>query len=238
MVPRKVVVLIADIGGYTNFIRLHKTSLAHADLIVHELLDSVVQASRGRFELSKLEGDAVFLYANEEQAPEDLGPVFAGMHRAFHVTQQAIDKNQTCGCAACVGVERLKLKIVAHRGEALVRKIRKANELTGECVIAVHRMLKNEVPIKEYALLSEELARAAKPEWQDKLVTSKLSMEGFEDDFPTAYLDLRDLAGEAPPSIKHSWLMRSIANVGHWFQALPFRLGLKQPLKNFRNVAD
>jgi class 3 adenylate cyclase len=235
MAERKVVVLIADIGGYTNFIRAHKTALVHADLIVHGLLDSVVKASRGGFELSKLEGDAAFLFASEDQAPEDLAPVFAAMYRAFHATQQEIDKNQTCGCMACVGAEGLKLKIVAHRGEALVRKIRKTNELTGECVIAVHRMLKNEVPLREYVLLSEDLAQTAKPKWQCKLVASRLAMEGFGD-FPTAYLDLRDLAGEVPPGVKHPWPSRLITNLWHGTLALPYRLGLKQPLKNFRNV--
>ena len=235
MVPRKVVVLIADIGGYTHFIRAHKTSLVHADLIVHELLESVVKASRGGFQLSKLEGDAAFLFAGEDQAPEDLAPVFAEMHRAFHATQQKIDKNQTCGCAACVGAEGLKLKIVAHRGEALVRKIRRTNELTGECVIAVHRMLKNEVPLREYVLMSEEVAQTTSPKWQGKLVAGRLPMEGFGD-FPTAYLDLRDLAGEVPPAVRRPWPVRIMTNLWHGILALPYRLGLKQPLKDFRNV--
>ena len=235
MAQRKVLLLIADIGGYTAFIRAHKTSLAHADLIVHELLESVIKSTRGTLELSKLEGDAVFLFADAERAPADLEPVFAKMHRAFHATQQMIEKNQICGCAACEGSGGLKLKIVAHHGEAIVRKIRRAHELTGEPVIIVHRMLKNEVPLREYVLLSDELAQTTKREMQCKLVGGRLNLEGIGE-FPTAYLDLRDLAGDVSPAGRLPWLMRFVAYVWHGVLALPYRLGLKKPLKNFRNV--
>jgi len=237
MAPRKVLLLIADIGGYTSFIRAHQTSLAHADLIVHELLESVVRASKGRFELSKLEGDAAFFFADAATAPDDLAPVLAEMHRAFHATQQMIERNQICGCAACVGSGGLKLKVVAHRGEALVRKIRKAPELTGECVIVVHRMLKNEVPIREYVLFSEELALAARAETQSRLTACRLAMEGFGE-MPIAYLDLRQLAGEIPPAILLPWPKRFVAFVWHGILALPYRMGFKKPLLDFRNVPE
>jgi len=237
MASRKVLLLIADIGGYTKFIRAHKTSLAHADLIVHELLESVVQAARGSFELSKLEGDAVFLFTASDSPSADLTPVLAEMHRAFHAKQQMIEENQICGCAACVGTGGLKLKVVAHRGEALVRKIRHCHELTGECVIVVHRMLKNEVPLREYVLFSDELARAANAETQCRLVATRLNMEGFGE-VPTAYLDLSQLAGEIPPAVRLPWPMRFLAYVWHGVLAIPFRLGMKRPLEDFHNIPE
>lgn len=232
---RKVLLLIADIGGYTKFIRAHSTSLVHADMIVHELLESVVRSARGRLEFSKLEGDAVFLFADASCPPEDLAATLAGMHRAFHATQQMIEKNQICGCAACEGSGGLKLKVVAHHGEAIVRKIRSAQELTGESVIIVHRMLKNEVPLREYVLFSEELAQSAKQQMKCELVRGRLNMEGFGD-FPTAYLDLKELAGEIPPAVRHPLPLLLLVNAWHGILSIPYRLGLKKPLQGFRNV--
>jgi hypothetical protein len=159
------------------------------------------------------------------------------MHRAFHATLQIIDQNQICGCAACVGAERLRLKVVAHRGEACVRRVRQVQELTGECVIMVHRMLKNDVPLREYVLFSSELAQAAKAEMQCRLTACRVALEGFGE-MPSAYLDLRQLAGEIPPAVRLPWPLRFAAYVWHGILALPYRLGLKKPLDNFRNVPD
>jgi hypothetical protein len=235
MATRNVLLVIADIGGYTHFIRAHKTALAHADLIVHKLLDSVVRASAGRLTLSKLEGDAAFLFAESSTEANDLAPIFSAMHRAFHATNQMIEKNHICGCAACIGACGLKLKVVAHQGAALVRRIRNTPELTGECVILAHRMLKNHVPLPEYALLSEDLARAAKPEIQCRLVPSLLTLEGFGE-VPAAYLNLQDLAGAIPPASRAPLPLRVLAFLWHEFLALPYRVGLKKPLAAFRNV--
>ena len=55
--------LIADISGYTPFMRLHAMSLAHAQDIVTDLIDGLIDAAGAPFKLCKIEGDAAFLYA-------------------------------------------------------------------------------------------------------------------------------------------------------------------------------
>ena len=61
--------MIADIGGYTRFMNLHRMSLAHAQENTLRLLDAVIDAAPG-LELSGLEGDAAFLYVTEPTAEE------------------------------------------------------------------------------------------------------------------------------------------------------------------------
>jgi hypothetical protein len=53
--------LIADIAGYTRFMKFHRASLAHAQDIVAQPLEAVIDAAPG-LTLAKLEGDAAFFY--------------------------------------------------------------------------------------------------------------------------------------------------------------------------------
>ena len=71
----------------------------------------------------------------------------------------------------CLQTGNLRIKFVAHFGEASIDPVRQWTELTGVDVIVVHRMLKNDVPVSEYLLatdaalrrLGDEFRRRAKP---------------------------------------------------------------------------
>jgi hypothetical protein len=39
---KHVALVLADIGGYTKFIRLQKTTLLHADEIISQLLETII----------------------------------------------------------------------------------------------------------------------------------------------------------------------------------------------------
>src|SRR6266536_944544 len=58
----RALLVIADIGGYTPFMRLHRTSLAHAQDVVARLLEAMIDAAP-QLTLLEVEGDAAFLYA-------------------------------------------------------------------------------------------------------------------------------------------------------------------------------
>jgi class 3 adenylate cyclase len=55
---RRGTLLIADIGGYTNF--LTAVELEHSTDILSDLVGAIVAQASGAFQLAKLEGDAVF----------------------------------------------------------------------------------------------------------------------------------------------------------------------------------
>ena len=42
METRRVILVLADISGYTRFVRLHRLSQAHAESIICELLDALI----------------------------------------------------------------------------------------------------------------------------------------------------------------------------------------------------
>lgn len=161
MNAKKVALVIVDISGYTHFIRTQKMSAIHAEEIIFDLLESVINTAEHPLTLNKLEGDAVFLYAEigsqdpaalardvAKQAQEFLEVFYK---RAKTLTQERAE----CDCNACQSVHDLRLKVVLHVGEAIFKTIRQFEELAGEDAIIVHRLLKNSVPTHEYILMTE-----------------------------------------------------------------------------------
>ena len=88
--------LIADIAGYTRFMKFHRSSLAHAQEIIAQLLEAVIHATSRRLALAKLEGDAAFFYAafppGEEPSLEFVGEQAAAIYRAFHARVSDLKK--------------------------------------------------------------------------------------------------------------------------------------------------
>src|ERR671939_217154 len=162
MATRRALLLIADIGGYTEYMQFHRSILGHAEAATSRMLDKVVDAARD-FDLIEIEGDAAFLSREVDGAdrPAALAAVTrtaVAMHRAFHEERRLIELNM-CPCESCTQTSELKLKFVAHVGEVATQTIKRRRKLVGMDVIYVQRLLKNSVAAPEYVLVSEELYR-------------------------------------------------------------------------------
>ncbi len=145
---------LADISGYTRY--LAGVELDHAQDILADLLGTVVDAFRPTFTLSKLEGDAVFLYRFDEAVDGSvLLDVIEGAYFAFQRRLVSIRQASLCECQACVMIGELNLKVVAHYGEVVEQTMVGVTELVGSDVVVVHRMLKNEVSIPAYAFITD-----------------------------------------------------------------------------------
>ncbi|PJB66600.1 MAG: DUF2652 domain-containing protein [Anaerolineae bacterium CG_4_9_14_3_um_filter_57_17] len=161
MEAKKVALVMVDISGYTHFIRAQKVSAIHAEEIVFELLEAVIDRAEYPLTLNKLEGDAVFLYAeigdnNLARVTRDVAKQVQGFFEAFYDRARTLTEERAeCGCDACSRVHDLRLKVLLHSGEAVFRQIRQFEELAGEDVIAIHRLLKNDIPAREYILMTD-----------------------------------------------------------------------------------
>src|SRR5829696_7922164 len=229
MPSERTLLMIADIGGYTEYMRTHRMSLAHAEVNTARLLEAVIDAAP-EFELIEIEGDAAFL-SRRADSLDNGGPVAAvtqaagGMHRAFHVERRNVVAN-LCPCAACSHADNLKLKFVAHIGEVASQQIRKRRKLVGIDVIHVHRLLKNPVDAPEYVLFSEELYRTgedALPEVRE--VSQELEGIGPSNSF---FVAIEDVAGAAPPPPDPSWPARVGRTLDVAGRGLPYMLGLRR----------
>ncbi|MEI9864472.1 MAG: DUF2652 domain-containing protein [Limisphaerales bacterium] len=82
-------------------------------------------------------------------------PEAAGFLRLFREKITELSGSTTCDCHACTHIEKLRLKIIVHRGEALFHRVLHFDELAGVDVIIAHRLLKNSIKAGQYLLLTE-----------------------------------------------------------------------------------
>jgi len=142
--PEPACLVIADISGYTSYIA--GTELDHSQDILADLISTVAGALRPTFKLSKLEGDAVFVYAVTDTIDGSaLQDVVEGCYFAFRRRLRDIRQASTCECNACLLIPNLDLKFVGHQGQVIRQRILGHDELAGGDVILVHRLLKNGV---------------------------------------------------------------------------------------------
>jgi len=158
------ILAVADISGYTRFVVMHRSSIAHAEQIVSELLETVTQNAAVPLKLQKLEGDAAFLVAEvtgpADTAVNDVMRQVAGFMEKFQQKKQELFEKSVggCPCTACQSIEKLGLKTVVHRGEILEKNMGGLTELAGEPVIVAHRLLKNSVAGTNYILATDDVA--------------------------------------------------------------------------------
>ena len=230
MEPERAVLLIADIGGYTEYMRSHRMSLAHAEVNTARLLGKVIDAARG-FDLIEIEGDAAFLSrqvdtVQRDAAVSEITQAAIGMHRAFHLERQHVATN-LCPCDGCVQADNLKLKFVAHIGEVATQPIKQRRKLVRIDVILAHRLLKNPVQAPEYVLLTEELYRTGKAALPDPVHEVSQDVEGIGS-VRAYFVEIEDLAGSLPPLPDPSWLARLGRTLEVAGRGLPYMLGLSR----------
>ena len=133
--------LLADITGYTRY--LQSTELEHAQDVLADLLETIVEALQPVFVLSKLEGDAAFAYAAASKLnPTMIMDTVESAYFAFRKRLRDIDRATSCDCNACILIPGLDLKFFVHFGEYVVRHIAGTEELTGPDVVLAHRLMK------------------------------------------------------------------------------------------------
>jgi hypothetical protein len=226
----RALLLIADIGGYTEYMGSHRMSLAHAEATTARLLERVIDAARD-FDLIEIEGDAAFLSRQAEALDGDATVVATtqaavSMHRAFHIERQHVATN-LCPCEFCTQANNLTLKFVAHIGEVATQTVKHRRNLVGIDVVFVHRLLKNPVQVPEYVLFSEELYRSGEATLPDPMHEVSQDLEGIGP-VRTYYVDLEDLAGPLPPPPDASWFGRLGRTAGLAGRGVPYMLGLRR----------
>jgi hypothetical protein len=210
MTSGRALLLIADIGGYTDYMLSHRMSLAHAEVNTSRLLEKVIDAVPD-FDLIEIEGDAAFLARQADTLDSDATvdltlQATMAMHREFHLERHYVATN-LCPCASCTQANNLKLKFVAHIGEVATQTIRQRRKLVGIDVILVHRMLKNPVTVPEYLLLSEALYNTSSTPLPGPAHAVAQDLEGIGPS-RSYFLDVADLPGSRPPLPEPSMLER------------------------------
>lgn len=160
---RPALLFIPDISGFTDFVS--KTEVQHSQHIIEELLEILLDANEIALQVSEIEGDAILFYrfGRAPTAAELLAQV-QKMFIRFHAHLKKYETHRICNCGACRTANNLTLKFVAHYGDIALNTIKKHQKLFGKEVIVAHRLLKNDLEHREYALLTQNLVQAC-PQW-------------------------------------------------------------------------
>lgn len=167
-VSKPVFFFIPDISGFTGFIS--DRDFQHQQYIIAELLEVLIETNPLGLQVNEVEGDAIFFYkAGEAPSMDQLLNQANRMYLAFHHHLKKYGVSRLCNCPTCKSASRLTLKFIAHQGTASLHRIKEREKLFGTDVILVHRLLKNNVPQREYLLVTDSLPAptASLPEsWQ------------------------------------------------------------------------
>ncbi|KAA0222056.1 DUF2652 domain-containing protein [candidate division KSB1 bacterium] len=180
----QAVLLIADISGFTQFMKLHRMATNHAKQIVVKLLRAIISVSAPPLKLAELEGDAAFFYAvcPEGNVPRTLAAIKTQLPAFFQAFYQALHQTcdlRLCVCEACTKVEDMRLKIVLHAGEVAIERIQTFEKLFGLDVILVHRLLKNPLSAREYILMTDPIFRQFGDFYELRPEKCKVNCEGI-----------------------------------------------------------
>lgn len=242
MAVQPTLLLIADIAGYTRFMKMHFMSLIHAQDVVAQLLEAVIDAAAPALNLAKLEGDAAFFYVSSAPdgtfEPAIVARRAAAIFEAFHARVADLRANTLCPCDGCRQSGELKIKLVGHVGDVAIQQVKHLTELAGIDVIVVHRMLKNDVPLSEYLLMTQPVFDLLEAPLQAAAAPIALDLEGLGN-ADAYYVDLAACSAAAPvmPEARlRPWHERLVRHAELTWRSLPYVLGRKKACTGFRNV--
>jgi hypothetical protein len=181
-----LVIILADISGYTRFMLENQTSAVHGQQCITYLIETLLREVDIPLQLQEIEGDAIFLYAargGDDAAWQDaLAQVRAKLPRFFAAFVEGMSLAAAatpCACSVCRDADTLKLKLIVHSGRAIFHTIGGRALVSGADVILAHRLLKNTVPGTEYLLMTESAYRDLGHEMDGEFQAGEERYEGF-----------------------------------------------------------
>ncbi len=160
-------IVLVDISGYTNFVSKHNTNSsenkkldfgqAHAEHIISDLLEKVINELDDVLTINKIQGDAALFYSiskNKNNLPHQ---ILKKLQISFEVFNRRLDELkfvESCKCGTCADIGNLKLKSFVHYGDFLIKEINQFKEIAGQDVILTHRLMKNSIRVPEYMLFT------------------------------------------------------------------------------------
>jgi hypothetical protein len=156
-------IFIPDISGFTEFVTF--TEINHAKHIIEELLSVIIDSNDLGLEVSEVEGDAILFYRfGKAPTADELMAQVKKIFTRFHQHLMKYETHRVCNCGACKTAHNLTIKFIAHYGEIAINQVQQFKKLFGKDVIVAHRLLKNEINTREYALFTKELTDCC-PQW-------------------------------------------------------------------------
>ncbi|HEU4322685.1 MAG TPA: DUF2652 domain-containing protein [Roseiflexaceae bacterium] len=187
---RPVVLALVEVGG---------AETSHPEPLLTALLQMVVAAVRPPLVLNKLAGGVVLCYAlAEEDCTAVVRAVMVQVQqwRSAFLVGAAAPGARGDSLAAREGLSGLHLRVLLHAGEAVLKRVFQFDEIAGQDVILIHRLLQTSLSHHDYLLITEPVYRRLSPAERHGLEFHVEQPDGF-DPVP---IWVRPLADSTPPS--------------------------------------
>jgi hypothetical protein len=101
----------------------------------------------------------------------------------FHKKIKNYEARRVCQCSACASAINLSLKVITHYGQFSTYNVKDFSKLIGKDVIVAHQLLKNNIDLHEYWLVTSDLYKTKQqvrnlPEWINWLEGNKQTENG------------------------------------------------------------
>ena len=192
----QALIFIPDISGFTKFVT--KCEINHTNHIISNLINIILDSNPLELKVSEIEGDAVlFYFKGMPPKKEEIIQQSKRMFIDFHTNLKAMERNFFCKCGSCTTASNLTLKFIVHYGVCKEVPIHNSTKLIGSDVILAHKLLKNNIPEREYILLSEKYLKSQQSKLiiEEDWVDIKSNIENFENfgEIRTKYIPLSSL---------------------------------------------
>jgi len=164
----------------------NQMSAVHGQQYITLLIETLLREVDIPLHLQEIEGDALFLYAedpgSDDQWEQVLAQVRLKLMRFFDAFYEGVvlaNDASPCKCAICKNADDLALKIIVHSGTAVFHTIGGFNKVSGSDVILAHRLLKNSVPDDEYLLMTDAAYADVGKKMDGQFVRGSESCDGF-----------------------------------------------------------
>lgn len=152
-----MLICIPDISGFTEF--MSETDFELSSKIIPALLNQIIYTNKIGLKVSEIEGDAVLFFKTGEMPSlekliEQCRIFYTEFYKELDILRERHKENKDASTIPKI----LGLKIILHYGkEIALTKVGTRIKLFGEDLIIAHKLLKNEIKLNEYLLLTEGL---------------------------------------------------------------------------------
>ncbi len=176
MKAEPTLICIPDISGFTEF--MSKVDFELSSKVIPSLLNKVIYSNTINLKVSEIEGDAVLFY-KQGNLPniEDLIDQCKKFYVEFYKRLEELRQEYASHKSAFQIPKVLGLKIVLHYGDEIASaQVGNRIKLLGEDLIVAHRLLKNDIELDEYLLISDALVR----QYQYKALNAEFDWAGLQ----------------------------------------------------------
>ena len=175
MKGQPTLICIPDISGFTEF--MSRTDFELSSKVIPSLLNNIIYSNEIELKISEIEGDAVlFFRSGEPPSFKTLIAQCTNFYTEFYKQILSLQKEYSDTEQAFKIPKILGLKIIIHYGDEIgITPIGKRMKLMGQGVIIAHRLLKNDIPLDEYILISDALLNRYKTGKDETFIRNALT---------------------------------------------------------------